>query len=746
MAKYTQLFGCSDEEDQPFNQPLIHKYRILLVDDDTNMLEGLVRVFRKESYEIITATSGSQALAILAKTEMHLIVSDYMMPKMTGAKLLQKVKELHPSTIRILLTGHAETDAVMAAIKDGAVYKFVLKPWHADDFRITVSLALEQYELQKKNRQLEQKNIANQRELAMLSKLAVTNRSQLAILLQKRGLLNEKQLQEIYRLQQFDNTPVLTTILNKNWVNENAIRKLLKEQMMINEINLAEAEIDPDVIHLIPGNICKTNRVLPIQKQGNKLLLAMADPLDEGLIEELRFRLGFDINVVMASTGEFEIKFQEQFEDGGISYQELESITDMDDPLQGIEIVIDDVDDISIDELLCSSDEPPAIRLLNAIILEAIRFRASDIHIQPQAKHVVVRYRIDGVLFDKIKVPSALLMPLVSRVKIMSELDITERRRPQDGRITVRTPLRTIDLRISILPTLNGEKVVMRILDRSNQIVDLSELGFSQPGLKLVRHAVQRPQGIVLAAGPTGSGKTTTLYSFISTYATPEKNYVTIEDPVEYYMDSASQVAVKEQIGLRFDTVLRSILRQDPDVILLGEIRDIETAEVAFHAALTGHLVLSTVHTNSALSTVARLIELGLKPNVVSSALAGIISQRLVRKICEHCKEPDNADEEFLHLLGPPFADIPPQCYVGKGCNHCNGSGYNGRVGLYEIFVPSDLIRGLISKNANEIELMRATRKEGMRLLIEDAYDKVNQSQTTLAELLRVLGPQVIIT
>jgi type II secretory ATPase GspE/PulE/Tfp pilus assembly ATPase PilB-like protein len=412
------------------------------------------------------------------------------------------------------------------------------------------------------------------------------------------------------------------------------------------------------------------------------------------------------------------------------------------DPLDGIEIIIDDDDDLTIEELLRSTDEPPAIRLVNVIILEAIRLGASDIHIQPRTKSVVVRYRIDGILIDKIQIPHSMHMSLVSRIKIMAELDISERRRPQDGRITVKTPMRIIDLRISALPTINGEKLVLRLLDRNATIHGIDQLGLEPGDFQKMSNVIKKPQGIILATGPTGSGKTTTLYSLMQHEATSEKNYVTIEDPVEYYLDMAGQIMVKDKVGLDFATILRSILRQDPDVILLGEIRDHETAEVAFHAALTGHLVFSTLHTNSALGTLARLYDLGLKPFAIASAVEAIIAQRLVRKICDGCNEPFEVPKEKLDSLGPHFQGPSFKTNQGAGCKRCGFTGYSGRIGIYEVLVPNMEIQSLIATDSSMSALHQATALSGMKTLIEDASIKVNKGLTTVDEILRVLGPQ----
>lgn len=362
--------------------------------------------------------------------------------------------------------------------------------------------------------------------------------------------------------------------------------------------------------------------------------------MDSGLIDDLKFAIDMDIVPVMANVQDIRDKLTEIYGQDA-SYSELETLLMDSDQAEGIEIIIEDEDNVSLEELLNSTEEPPAIRLANVIMLEAIRLGASDIHIHPRAKSVVVRYRIDGVLHDKIQFPHNIHMSLVSRLKVMSELDVTERRRPQDGRITVKTPMRIVDLRISTLPTINDEKIVMRLLDRNASVHRLSELGLSNNVLTMVENVISKLQGIILVTGPTGSGKTTTLYSMLQHNATSEKNYVTIEDPVEYYLDMAGQVMIKEKIGLDFTSVLRAILRQDPDVILLGEIRDHKTAEVAFHAAMTGHLVYSTLHTNSTVATIARLLDLGLKPYVVASAIEAIIAQRLVRNyviIASNCR------------------------------------------------------------------------------------------------------------
>jgi len=717
-------------------------YRILLVDDEVNVLRALQRAFRQENYEIVSAANGEEALELIRTQPFHLVISDYMMPGMNGGELLKQAKTLRPDMQRIMLTGHADVNAVVAAVKGGAVYKFILKPWNDEDLRVTVALALEQYDLIERNRRLQRDNDTRGKELSQLSQLAFNNRSRLAIMLHKRNHLTMQQMQELCRLQQSRREPLIKILLEKAWVPEGLIHDLLKKDLMMQEAALAEMAVDPAVAALIPGSVCDRQWVLPLRQEGRRLVVAMADPLDVGLIDDLRFMSGLEIEPVIAPVSAIREKIKEIHGIAGdAAVQRLETFFTGSDPYEGIEIVIDeDVEQISIEELLQGTEEPPAIRLVNAVILEAIRLRASDIHIQPQTKNVVVRYRIDGVLSDKIHIPQQLHQSLVSRLKVMSELDISERRRPQDGRVTVRTPLRMVDLRISTLPTINGEKVVMRILDRNGAVQSLNQLGLLPADLEKVKLIVQKPQGIVLATGPTGSGKTTTLYSLLKHDATPAKNYVTIEDPVEYQVEMAGQVLIREKIGLTFPIALRSILRQDPDVILVGEIRDLETAEVAFHAALTGHLVYSTLHTNSATASIVRLLDLGLKPHVVATGLEGIIAQRLVRRLCAECREETALDQEKLRWLGSLSA--VSRSYRGRGCAACNQTGYRGRVGLFEVLVPDDRMRSLISQGASTIEFTRLARDLGATSLIEDGLTKVNAGFTSLEEVFRVLGPQ----
>ncbi|MDC8759523.1 ATPase, T2SS/T4P/T4SS family [Janthinobacterium fluminis] len=717
------------------------RYRLLLVDDEPGVLAALRRVFRQENYDVVLCQDPQQALALLGAEAFHLLVSDYMMPGMTGGELLKRARALCPDTIRIMLTGHADVNAVVAAMKSGAVYKFILKPWDDDDLRVTVALALEQHQLIQKNNSLKRDNQAKRAEIEQLAKFGVSNRSQLAVMLNKRGMLNNAQVQELMRVQQQRKAPMIKLIVERGWLTEQAMHEFIGKELLIQQVALEEFSVDPGVAALVPTALCQRQQIVPLKIESRRLTLAMADPLDVGLLDDLRFVTGLEIAPVLAAMAAIQRKIADVYGCGAGELADAAGEFGAADPYEGIEILIEDEDEQSLEELLQGTDEPPAIRLVNSILVEAIRLGASDIHIQPRAKNVVVRLRIDGVLSDKIQIPHNMHQSIVSRIKVMAELDISERRRPQDGRLAVKTPKRVVDLRVSSLPTINGEKIVMRILDRNAAVVRLDELGFGPADLAGIGRACGKPQGMILATGPTGSGKTTTLYSLLQNNATSEKNYLTIEDPVEYYLDTAGQVLVREKIGMTFPLILRSILRQDPDVLLIGEIRDFETAEVAFHAALTGHQVFSTLHTNSALASVSRLFDLGLKPFVIATALEAVIAQRLVRRSCDFCRVEVDPDAQLLKHLGGRFASGITRAYRGGGCPACHGSGYKGRLGLYELLVPDNHLRHLIATVAPVTEMAAYASGQGFSTLRDDAYYKVQSGVTTLDEVLRVLGP-----
>ncbi len=482
--------------------------------------------------------------------------------------------------------------------------------------------------------------------------------------------------------------------------------------------------------------------MIPVSLENNLLTLAMADPSDIYHIDNIARLTGFRIKTVISSCSQiYQLlgKTYQLDEDGEYDIQDIMQC----DPMDEIDILLEDDSQFSVKELLDSSEIPPIIRIVNTIISEAIRFKASDIHVEPKTKYSVIRFRIDGLLFDMIRIPAELHLAAVSRIKILSKLDISERRRPQDGRISVKSGTRMVDLRVSTMPSINGEKIVMRVLDKSSSVKPLKELGFLPRTMDRLNALVKKPQGIIISSGPTGSGKTTLLYSILAQMLDSSRNFETIEDPVEYFLEEANQIFVREKEGLSFPAVLRATLRQDPDVILVGEIRDQETADIAFKAALTGHMVLTSLHTNSSIASITRLIDLGVKPYLISSSLEGIIAQRLVRKLCPHCRYQSEIDIQLKKLLRVPDDLFEDGTWKAKGCKRCEGTGYAGRIGLFEMFAMNDDFRHMISTDYKESVLLETAFSGGFKTLLQDGFEKVSYGETTLNELLRILGPQI---
>jgi type II secretory ATPase GspE/PulE/Tfp pilus assembly ATPase PilB-like protein/FixJ family two-component response regulator len=716
------------------------KYQILFVDDEHNVLKSMRRIFRQENYTIHTADTGEQALSIMDQETIQVVITDHRMPGMNGTDLLREIKKRWPMTIRIMLTGYADVDAVMGAVNDGAVYKFITKPWNDDDLRLTISLALEQYDLIQENKSLKKQASLQKKDIKRLSRFVDVHRSQLGQLLVRQGHIQQAELDKAMRIQESSHKVLPKILLELGIIDEATIIKAIQASQEINQVCPGEFNVPEGLAALIPREVCDKNLLVPLKKTENSLIVAMADPTDFNKQDDLKFITGLIVQPVLATQQEIIEKIKALYGEADDLENALSEI-DLNDPTENIEIIIEEDEEYGdLDELLKAKDQPPAIRIVNAIISDALRNGASDVHIEPKMKFTMVRYRIDDLLQDKLHFPPHLHMPIVSRIKIMSDLDISERRRPQDGRITVKTSSRMVDMRISVLPTINGEKVVFRILDKNAAIRDIDDVGLSPVDLERAGQLIDMPQGMVLTTGPTGSGKTSTLYSLLRHGAKITKNFTTIEDPVEYQMSMAEQVNVKDKIGLSFSSVLRSILRQDPNVIMLGEIRDFETAEVACHAALTGHLVLSTLHTNGAIASITRLLDMGIKSYVIADSLIGIIAQRLVRRICGHCKTEDQPEQQTLRALR--IYDRQLKSYKGVGCRKCNNTGYKGRLGIFEIFLVDGELRRMIRNDASESELMRSAKQSGMTTLLDDAIKKIESGQTTCEEILRVFGPQ----
>jgi type IV pilus assembly protein PilB len=514
------------------------------------------------------------------------------------------------------------------------------------------------------------------------------------------------------------------------YMSEERLLEFLTHIYDVEAVNPLGIEIPAAVLKLIPADVANKFKVVPIYRHGRTLALAMADPTDMYAINDLKFISGLEIKPMVATESSLAAAIETYYN----AQDDLEEmVKDLGE--EDIELLEDQSDD---DEGLEEAEQAPVIKFVNSLLADAVRKRASDIHIEPWEKHFRVRFRIDGTLHELIRQPAKMRNAIVSRIKIMAELDIAEKRLPQDGRIKVRVDNKTIDIRVSTLPTVHGEKVVMRILDRGNLSLDLDRFGFEPTALQAFVRSVESPYGMVLVTGPTGSGKTTTLYSALSRINRVGVNIMTAEDPVEYNIEGINQVQVHEDIGLTFAKSLRAFLRQDPNVIMVGEIRDSETGSIAVKAALTGHLVLSTVHTNDAPSTIDRLVDMGAEPFLVAASLNLILAQRLVRRVCTKCKNQVDAHPELVRELGLLPAEARElKFYQGRGCSHCNNTGYSGRQGVYEVMPVTPRIRKMILDRASTESLKRQAMAEGMLSLRQDAILKLKAGITTAEEVLR---------
>ncbi len=556
-------------------------------------------------------------------------------------------------------------------------------------------------------------------------------------ILTKLGKVTREQVHEALQLQSQRRLPLGQLLVELGYVTDVDINAGLAAQAGIESLDLASMDIPQEVLHIIPAETAQACQVLPIayDKETNTLTVALKNPNNFRALDDLRLLMGFNVKAVVGDPAVVEKLIQKNYnaEDESLAglIGELESDTKLDQ-------LKDRGESIDLDTLLEAAEDNKVKRLLNLVLLQAIKDRASDIHFEPFEDEFKMRYRIDGVLYEMIPPPKHLAMPIVSRVKVMSNLDIAERRVPQDGRIELQVAGSPVDLRVSVLPTVYGESVVMRVLDRSNVQLDLEKIGMRHEDLDVFRQLIKKPNGIVLVTGPTGSGKTTTLYAALAELNEIDTKILTVEEPVEYDIEGLVQVGVNSGVGLTFARALRSFLRQDPDIILVGETRDLETAQIAVQASLTGHLVFTTLHTNDAPSSVARLLDLGLEPFLLTATIEGILAQRLVRKICSRCKEAYTPTEEQLLELQLTPEDLQGrQVYRGRGCDYCNQSGYKGRMGLYEIMVLDDEIRELIMRNASTQLLRAEALKRGMRTLRQSGLLAIYDGSTTIDEVVR---------
>jgi len=555
------------------------------------------------------------------------------------------------------------------------------------------------------------------------------------------GLLQGAQVEELLEQQKKEGTRLLKLITDKGLVTESDMVVSMGRVLNVSPVNLARCGAILEVAELLPRDVCQNHKVFPVSRLDNKLFLAMADPLNVLAIDDVRRITKMDVSPMIASEKSILDKLHNLESSKAGTMEDIINDAAKQDAdasdAEGLETVKETTEQVNLDQLAASSEEAPVIKLANLILVQAIKERASDIHLEPFEKMVRLRYRVDGALIDKVPPPKNLQIALSSRLKIMASLDIAERRLPQDGRMRVKVAGRDFDLRVSFLPTVHGEKCVLRVLDKSNLSASMDKLGLDPDTFLRFKAAVDAPHGLLLVTGPTGSGKTTTLYSALNELNNPEFNIVTVEDPVEFQIPGINQVPVKKEIGLTFANALRSILRQDPDILMIGEIRDTETAEIAVEAALTGHQVLSTMHCNDAPGAVARLDDMSIAPFLISSSVILACAQRLMRRICTHCKEPVTYPATMYRDLGIPtdfFEGVT--LYRGRGCDRCNNAGYSGRLAILEAMTVTDDIRKAIIARASSMEIGKIAINQGMRTLRHVALDKAREGLTTLEQTL----------
>ncbi len=552
----------------------------------------------------------------------------------------------------------------------------------------------------------------------------------------EKGFATEEEVRKALSIQKVTKEPLLKILQDIGAITEEQSAQVLAAQWGLEYVNLLNFPVDKEILNLLDPDRARYYGIFLLKKENDTFYVSISDPTNIEAMDYIRLVLGNNVKFLVSTRGAINQAIEK--------YYEMESaLKQAEEEVKGPSPeILREEEEMDISKLRQLGEEAPVIRLVNNIISQAIVEGASDIHIEPLEKSLRIRYRIDGILYEKQSFPKSIQPGIISRFKIMSNMDIAEKRVPQDGRISLKFEGRKVDFRVSTLPTVYGEKVVLRILDTSRALMPLEKLGFSAENLKKFEDIINQPYGMILISGPTGSGKTTTLYSALQRLNSPVRNIITVEDPVEYRLKGINQVQVNEKAGLKFSTALRSILRQDPDIVLIGEIRDAETAKIAIEAALTGHLVFSTIHTNDSASIPTRLIDMGVEPFLVASSLIGATAQRLIRRVCKYCKKPYHPSEEVLQNLGfVTNVDTDGLVfYKGEGCDKCNHAGYKGRLAINEILPITPAIQRLIMKNASSREIAEQAKKEGMKTLLDDALNKAAEGLTTIEEVLRVVS------
>ncbi len=689
-------------------------FTILLIDDEEDIRFMLENALEGQGYKVVTAQSAEDAVAKLSSNQINLVLSDIELPGMSGLELLTQIKMTYPNLPVILMTGKGYS--MNEALLDGAD-EYIKKPFEIHDlFEVIEKTYL--------------RTMANSMNYSgELNEKAFNN------MLVSMGIVDEDQIRKAMAKRHENEKYLAHTLVRLGMCVEKTVMPLLADHLAVEYLSLKETEIDPNAVAQVPAKFAHHYKIMPVRLDGTRIFVATMDPLDVHVLDDMRLLLGFDITAYLASEEQIIASLKQYY---GLGAETVEQM--MDEDVDTMELP--EIEEAAIDSEDLAADAS-IIKFVNQIFLEAYKDRATDIHIEPFENELRIRYRIDGILYET-NVPPTIKRfqsAIVSRIKIMANLNIAERRLPQDGRIKLKMSETEMDLRVSTLPTPYGETTNIRLLTANNQLLSLNQLGYGDKELEILDHIIKKPHGIILVTGPTGSGKSTTLYACLKTINSAKMKVITIEDPIEYRMHGVSQIQVLPKIDLTFARALRSMLRHDPDVMMIGEIRDYETAEAAIRAALTGHLVFSTIHTNDAASSITRLIDMGVEPYLVSSSVECIIAQRLVRVICPSCKQPI----EFKPIYEREFKGIPDfdksavQLYEGAGCEACKFTGYRGRTVIYEIMIMADKLREMVVQHvpANVIK-EEVIKSQKMLTLRQTGLIKAMRGITTVDEVLRV--------
>jgi type IV pilus assembly protein PilB len=718
--------------------------RILIVEDDAVSRTVLVRTVEKLGHECLVAEDGLEALRMYESTpEVDVIISDWMMPNMDGLELCRRVRSLDREgyTFFIFLTALGGREHLLEGMQAGAD-EYLTKPLDMDQLRVKLIAASRVTSLHRHmtvdgaeapgedRGESPPKTGLEPKRPARRAKPRLGTKAWDVLISEDK--LTEKQLQQALEAQKDNPMELGRTLVSLGFISEADLAQAHAQRLNLDYVELTGAEVDREAASLVPEKLLRKHGVLPLHREDGRLVVAMSDPTDIYALDDIRMVCGCAV-VPVVTTEESLQRAQARVFSADVQVAEILEEAAQPEPEEQDEIELG---------AETAAEEAPVVRLVDSVLQQAVGEGASDIHLEPQPRELKIRLRVDGVLRDLMSVPSKMQSGVVARLKVLANLDIAERRIPQDGRFSVRLRGNKVDLRVATLPTIFGEEVVLRLLDTSNLRTGLAELGFAPADLERYREVFRRPYGTIFVTGPTGSGKSTTLYATLNELNTPERKIITVEDPVEYRLAGINQIQVNPRAGLTFASGLRSILRNDPDVVMVGEVRDPETAETSVQAALTGHLVLATLHTNDAPGALTRLTDMGVEPFLVASAVDCVIAQRLARRLCERCKRPVHVDEGVLSELGFPFERFREDVlrfHEAVGCERCGGSGYRGRVGVYELMVVTDEIREMILRRAQAAEIGRAARRGGMTRLREDGLLKAARGVTTIEEVLRTV-------